>query len=130
MDDSMGKPTRRGLRSPANDGAPRPKPPRPTEYEQTHPAEMFSGYNQTPEMLAAEDAANEHVIHKRGELDGLRKAVRAMCTECRAGHVPQLQETHLGDWWFHEDDPNASCRNDCEASPIHDVIAQTVKAGT
>lgn len=123
MTDKQDRRTEHGLRSPANDGTPRPKPPKPTEYEQTHPPEMFSGYNQTPEMLAAEDAAKEQVIHKQGELDGLRKAAKLICYHC-ANDWPLTTRRPFG--WNHR----GATSFRCPSSAIHDQIARLEKDRT
>lgn len=33
-----------------------------------------------------------NAARRQGKLDGLREAARALCSECRAGHVPEQQE--------------------------------------
>ncbi len=70
--------------------------------------------------------AEIYKARRQGKLDGLRTAAAAMCDECKAGDVPELQDTaQAGPCWFHrERDPNAIYRNGCDAGPIQTLIAK------
>jgi hypothetical protein len=105
MTDKQDRRTERGLRSPANDGAPRPKPPRPWPKAGPPPdtvdvraaklasrcgTEMVNGRSPAPILMAA--LATEH---DQGELDGLRRAAKAICYHCEH---PITGTSHPGRW--------------------------------
>lgn len=116
MTDGMNRPTKHGLGSPPNDGAPRPNPPR--------------GYDQTPEMLAVEDAAAEQTIRRQGFLAGLRRAANLICYEC--GHPSQdgaemEAAVRQGGRWVHRFAGTDNARY-CRAGHIHDEIIDMERA--
>ena len=72
-------------------------------------------FDQTPDMLAAEDAA-------KARLDTMRECARAVCGKCECLQEPR--QTNDGIWWHqhfysHKD-------TECPAGPIHDLIADAV----